>query len=77
MVESNVVGRWRFIMKSIRILVLMLWACFVSVAWSQQQAAEHSNNWTEFHRTNMMRWNPYEHVLSVKTVPSLGLIWSY
>ena len=29
----------RFVMKRIRILVLILCACFVSVAWSQQPAA--------------------------------------
>lgn len=34
-------------------------------------------NWSEFHRENMRRWNPYENVLSVKTVPNLELKWSY
>ena len=52
-------------MKRISILTLILCACFVAVAWGQQPAAKGSTNWTEFHRTNMTRWNPYEHVLNV------------
>ena len=63
-------------MKRISILVLILCACFVSVAWGQQPAAR-LNNWSEFHRTNMQRWNPYEKVLNVNNVGSLGLKWSY
>jgi outer membrane protein assembly factor BamB len=64
-------------LKGIRILVLMLWACFVSAAWSQQPACQGCNNWSEFHRPNMHRWNPYEDVLSVNNVGSLSLKWSY
>ena len=58
-------------MKRIRILVSILCACFVSVAWSQQPAGKCINNWSEFHRTNMKRWNPCEKVLNVKNVGSL------
>jgi outer membrane protein assembly factor BamB len=47
------------------------------VAWSQQPAAKGQNNWSEFHRTNMMRWNPYEHVLNVHNVGSLHNKWRY
>jgi glucose dehydrogenase len=64
-------------MKNIRILVLILSACFVSVVWSQQSASNPRADWTEFHRPNMMRWNPYEHVLNVHNVRNLGLLWSY
>src|SRR5208282_713818 len=64
-------------MKYIRILVWILFACFVSVAWSKQPAAKCSAKWSEFHRTNMMRWNPYEKVLNVNNVGSLALKWSY
>jgi hypothetical protein len=31
----------------------------------------------EFHRPNMMRWNPYENVLSVNNVGRLHRKWSY
>ena len=58
-------------------MVLILCACFVSVAWGQQPAGKCSNNWSEFHRPNMQRWNPCEKVLNVNNVGNLGLKWSY
>ena len=58
-------------MKRIRILAFILCACFVSVAWGQR------NGWSEFHRPNMHRYNPYEKVLNVHNVGNLGLKWSY
>ena len=64
-------------MKHICILVLILCTCFVSAAWSQQPAGTGNSDWTEFHRTNMMRWNPYEHVLGIHNVRQLQLKWSY
>jgi len=33
-------------------------------------------DWTEFHRDNMQRWNPYETTLGVNSVGSLELRWS-
>ncbi len=36
-----------------------------------------SNNWTEFHRINMQRRNPYEKVLGVNNVGSLSLKWRH
>ena len=59
-------------MKRISILVLILCACFVSVAWGQQPAGKCINNWSEFHRTNMKRWNPCEKVLNVHNVGNLA-----
>src|SRR5579863_3568306 len=64
-------------MKHIRILVLIFCACFVPVAPGQQPAVTGKNNWTEFLRTNMMRWNPYEKVLNVNNVGKLHRKWSY
>jgi outer membrane protein assembly factor BamB len=58
-------------MKHIRILVLILCACFVSVAWGQR------DGWSEFHRPNMSRWNIYEKVLNVQNVGGLSLLWSF
>ncbi len=34
-------------------------------------------DWTQFHRDNMQRWNPYKHLLDVDTVSSLKLKWSF
>ncbi len=64
-------------MKNIRILVLILCACFVSAGLAQQPAGAGSADWTEFHRTNMQRWNPYETVLNVDNVGKLQRKWSY
>ena len=64
-------------MKRISSLVLILCACFVSVAWSQQPAGKCNNNWSEFHRGNMQRRNPCEKVLNVNNVGSLHKKWSY
>jgi hypothetical protein len=61
---------------SVSILLLVLCACFGSVAWGQQPAAK-VRNWRQFHRLNMSRWNPYEHVLNVHNAGRLGLKWSY
>jgi outer membrane protein assembly factor BamB len=65
------------VMQRISILVLTLSAAFASVAWGQQLVGKCTNNWTEFHRPNMVRWNPCERVLNVNNVGSLGLKWSY
>ena len=34
-------------------------------------------DWTEFHRDNMQRWNPYETVLGVGNVGELKLKWQF
>src|SRR5580700_9693823 len=64
-------------MKPIRILVLILCVGFVSVAWGQKPTCKAHTPWTEFHRHNMMRWNPCEKVLNVHNVGNLRLKWSY
>jgi hypothetical protein len=62
-------------MNRISSVLLILCVCFVSLAWGQQPAGTCSNNWTEFHRPNMQRWNPCEKLLGVKNVGSLVLKW--
>ncbi len=64
-------------MKGIRILALILCSCLVPVVWGQQPDAKCHNNWSEFHRTNMNRWNPCEKVLNVNNVGNLRKRWSY
>jgi hypothetical protein len=63
-------------MKHVRILVLILCACFVSVAWGEQQACKVYTPWAQFHRANMQRFNPCEKVLNVHNVGSLRVKWS-
>ncbi|MGB6677783.1 MAG: PQQ-binding-like beta-propeller repeat protein, partial [Terriglobales bacterium] len=64
-------------MKRIRFSVLILSACFVSVAWGKPPACTAHTPWVEFHRYNMQRWNQCENLLSVSTVGNLGLKWSF
>jgi outer membrane protein assembly factor BamB len=64
-------------MKRISLVILILCVSFASAAWSQQPTSNCSNNWSEFHRTNMERWNPCETVLNVHNVGGLVLKWSY
>src|ERR1700688_2245935 len=63
-------------MKQIRIVGLVLSACFVSVAWGQQPPAK-VRDWRQFHRLDMARWNKYENVLNVKNVGTLVQKWSF
>ena len=64
-------------MRQIRIMVLILCAGLVSVASGQQPAGTCVNDWSEFHRTNMQRWNPCEKVLNVGNVGNLVLKWTF
>ncbi|MGA7220147.1 MAG: PQQ-binding-like beta-propeller repeat protein [Candidatus Sulfotelmatobacter sp.] len=64
-------------MTRIRISMMILFVCFVTLASGQQSEGVPINNWSEFTRTNMHRWNPYEKILGVNTVPHLQLKWSY
>lgn len=64
-------------MKHIRIVVLILCACFASAAGAQQSASNPLNNWSEFLRTNMQRYNPAETTLSVSNVTHLHPKWFY
>jgi hypothetical protein len=64
-------------MKRIGVVVLILCAGFVSVAGGQQPLCKHPSPWGEFHRHNMMRWNPCENVLNTHNVGKFGIKWSY
>ena len=64
-------------MKSMRMLVLILCTCFVSVAWGQQPAVTVLPDWLQFHRATMNRWNSFENVINVNNVGNLGLKWSH
>jgi outer membrane protein assembly factor BamB len=45
------------------------------VSSSSTAAASSPADWTEFHRDNMQRWNPYETVLGVGNVGGLHVKW--
>jgi glucose dehydrogenase len=64
-------------MKHIRVVVSILCACFASAASAQQSPSNPLNNWSEFLRTNMQRYNPAETTLSVSNVPDLHPKWFY
>jgi len=44
---------------------------------SNSSATSSPADWTEFHRDNMQRWNPYETVLGVGNVSGLKMKWNY
>src|SRR6266436_1106345 len=67
---------WRPIM-NVRTRVLIFCMCLTSTVWGRQAAAQSSADWTEFHRTNMQRWNPNESLLNPHNVQNLKLKWSY
>jgi outer membrane protein assembly factor BamB len=61
-------------MKRITMGVVFL-AGFVFVASAQQLPCKYPKSWAEFHRHNMQRRNPCEHVLNIHNVGSLSDIW--
>ena len=63
-------------MNRISRVALILFACFASVAWGQQPTAKCRNDWSEFLRPNMERWNPCEKALKVENVGSMVSKWS-
>ncbi len=56
---------------------LWLMLAFGSPAKAQTSTTDTSPDWTQFHRDNMQRWNPYETALGVGNAGSLKLKWSY
>jgi eukaryotic-like serine/threonine-protein kinase len=64
-------------MKRIRFFALILSPCSVSAAWGQQKATTCVDNWNQFGRDNMQRWNPCETVLNIGNVGNLQLKWEF
>jgi uncharacterized repeat protein (TIGR01451 family) len=54
---------------------LWLMLAVVVSANGQTSTTDTSPDWTQFHRNNMQRWNPYETVLGVNNVGDLRLKW--
>jgi hypothetical protein len=56
------------------VTIVPLWLMLVAADTSADaQTTSSPADWTEFHRDNMQRWNPYETVLGVNNVGSLKL----
>jgi outer membrane protein assembly factor BamB len=63
------------LMLAIAPLCLMLAAANSSA--HAQTSSPSPGDWTQFHRDNMQRWNPYETILGVNNVGKLGLKWTF
>lgn len=59
-------------MHRISILLLILCACFEPVA-----SGQNGENWSQFHRDDMARYNPSDVAISVHNVGSLAEMWNY
>jgi outer membrane protein assembly factor BamB len=58
------------------VTIAPLWLMLAAASASADaQATSSPGDWTEFHRDNMQRWNPYETVLGVNNVGNLQLKW--
>ena len=53
-----------------------LWLMLAAAKTSAQAQTSNPADWTQFHRDNMQRWNPYETILNVDNVASLNLKWN-
>ena len=62
---------------SLLLAIAPLWLMLAAATTSAHaQTTSSPADWTQFHRDNMQRWNPYETVLGVNNVGSLQLKWS-
>ena len=57
-----------FSIAGLMLAIAPLWLMLATASTSQAQTTSSPADWTEFHRDNMQRWNPYETVLSVSNV---------
>src|SRR5215469_14150365 len=82
------VNQWRNVaLFRVCLLLTTLWLMLVAASASvHAQTPENVSNpstspspgdWTQFHRENMQRWNPYETTLGVNNVDKLQLKWSH
>ena len=53
----------------------LILAAVVRASGQQRAATPSPGDWTQFHRDNMQRWNPYETVLGVGNAGGLKLKW--
>jgi outer membrane protein assembly factor BamB len=61
---------------SLMLAIAPLWLMLATANTSAHaQTASSPADWTQFHRDNMQRWNPYETVLGINNVGGLKLQW--
>ena len=61
---------------SMMLAIVPLWLVMaVAVSANGQTSTDTSPDWTQYHRNNMQRWNPYETVLGVNNAGNLKLKW--
>jgi len=66
-----------FSIAGLMLAIAPLWLMLAAAGSSAQaQTTSSPADWTQFHRDNMQRWNPYETVLGVNNVGNLVLKWS-
>jgi len=55
-----------------------LWLTLATASMSTHAQTSNPSpaDWTEFHRDNMQRWNPYETLLGINNAGTLGVKWS-
>ena len=70
----RVVDRFRIVLSLVTIAPLWLILAGASNS-ADAQATSSPGDWTQFHRDNMQRWNPYETVLGFGNVGGLQLKW--
>jgi outer membrane protein assembly factor BamB len=61
---------------SIAGLMLAIAPLWLTLAANAQSSNPSPADWTQFHRDNMQRWNPYETALGINNVGGLELQWS-
>jgi outer membrane protein assembly factor BamB len=65
-----------FRMVGLMLAIAPLWLMLATANTSAHAQTQSSpGDWTQFHRDNMQRWNPYETVLGVNNVGNLQLKW--
>jgi len=70
------VDKFRIVLLIVTIAPLWLMLPAISTC-ADAQATSSPGDWTQFHRDNMQRWNPYETVLGVGNVGGLQVKWKY
>jgi outer membrane protein assembly factor BamB len=61
---------------SLMLAIAPLWLMLATATTpTHAQSTPSPADWTQYHRDNMQRWNPYETILDINNVGSLGLKW--
>jgi hypothetical protein len=65
-----------FRMVGLMLAIAPLWLMLaIATTSAHAQTTSSPADWTQFHRDNMQRWNPYETTIGLSNVGSLQLKW--